>query len=70
MAAFRDIADVYVDHLCPGSVFCVKTKHKTLRLMASQPPTMRVWVEVIFTGAGANTIYGEAKGEGQYSGNV
>jgi len=53
---FRSIEDVYVDHRGGGgsgrsATFCVKTADRTLQLMAPSPATMRVWVDVIFTGA-------------------
>ena len=55
---FDAIEDVYVDHRQTGTAapnpthtFCVKTAHRTLYLMAPSPEVMRIWVDVIFTGA-------------------
>ena len=50
------IEDVYVDHLnaTPSNAkvtFCVKTADRTFYLMAPSPEAMRIWVDVIFTGA-------------------
>ena len=51
------IEDVYVDHLnavrAPNAkvTFCVKTAERTFYLMAPSPEAMRIWVDVIFTGA-------------------
>ena len=56
-AYFRAIEEVYVDHLNsvkspnPKVTFCVKTTERTFYLMAPSPETMRIWVDVIFTGA-------------------
>jgi len=55
--AFARIEDVYVDHgqtmtpSPPTHTFCVKTADRTLCLMAPSPEAMRIWVDVIFTGA-------------------
>ena len=55
--AFQLIEDVYVDHRAavrspnPTLAFCVKTADRTLYLMAPSPEAMRIWVDVIFTGA-------------------
>ena len=60
---FEDIEEVYVDHMrLPKSgssslKFIVKTKHRLLNLMACTPPAMRIWVEVIFTGAEGYATY-------------
>lgn len=54
---FRAIEEVYVDHLNsvkspnPKVTFCVKTAERTYYLMAPSPEAMRIWVDVIFTGA-------------------
>ncbi len=54
---FQFVEDVYVDHLnavkSPNSkvTFCVKTAERAFYLMAPSPEAMRIWVDVIFTGA-------------------
>ncbi|XP_042881409.1 pleckstrin homology-like domain family B member 1 isoform X3 [Penaeus japonicus] len=54
---FQAIEEVYVDHLHsvkspnPKLTFCVKTFERTFHLMAPSPEAMRIWVDVIFTGA-------------------
>ncbi|KAG8197787.1 hypothetical protein JTE90_006487 [Oedothorax gibbosus] len=54
---FQAIEEVYVDHLHsvkspnPQSTFCVKTYDRVYYLMAPTPEAMRIWVDVIFTGA-------------------
>ncbi|GAB6019925.1 hypothetical protein CHUAL_001456 [Chamberlinius hualienensis] len=54
---FQAIEEVYVDHLHavkspnPNLTFCVKTLDRTFYLMAPSAETMRIWVDVIFTGA-------------------
>ncbi|XP_064098310.1 pleckstrin homology-like domain family B member 1 isoform X3 [Macrobrachium nipponense] len=54
---FQAIEEVYVDHLHsvkspnPKLTFCVKTYERTYHLMAPSPEAMRIWVDVIFTGA-------------------
>ncbi|XP_076060048.1 uncharacterized protein LOC143036506 isoform X4 [Oratosquilla oratoria] len=54
---FQAIEEVYVDHLHsvkspnPKLTFCVKTYERTFHLMAPSPEAMRIWVDVIFTGA-------------------
>ena len=51
------IEEVYVDHLNavkspnPKVTFVMKTFERTYYLMAPSPEAMRVWVDVIFTGA-------------------
>jgi len=46
-----------VDHLNsvkspnPKVTFCVKTRGRRYYLMAPTPEVMRIWVDVIFTGA-------------------
>ncbi len=51
------IEEVYVDHLDsarspnPRVTFCMKTAERSYFLMAPSPEAMRVWVDVIFTGA-------------------
>ena len=54
---FQSIEEVYVDHLrevkSPNQklTFCVKTYDRTYFLCASTPEAMRIWIDVIFTGA-------------------
>ncbi len=54
---FQSINEVYVDHQrttkSPDSktTFIVKTLDRNFYLVAPSPETMRVWVDVIFTGA-------------------
>ncbi|XP_064471069.1 pleckstrin homology-like domain family B member 1 isoform X2 [Ornithodoros turicata] len=55
---FQVIEEVYVDHQHQqGSGknalvgFCVKTRERTFHLAAPTPEAMRIWVDVIFTGA-------------------
>ncbi|XP_076310539.1 uncharacterized protein LOC143225288 isoform X3 [Tachypleus tridentatus] len=54
---FQAIEEVYVDHLHSNkspnlrSTFCVKTYGRTYCLAAPSPEAMRIWVDVIFTGA-------------------
>ncbi|XP_035212109.1 pleckstrin homology-like domain family B member 1 isoform X2 [Stegodyphus dumicola] len=65
---FQAIEDVYVDHQhsvkspCPQSTFCVKTYDRIYYLMAPTPEAMRIWVDVIFSGAeGYRDFLGEAE---------
>lgn len=59
---FQSITDVFVDHLqsvrspSPNVTFCVKTLERTLNLMAPTTKSMRIWVDVIFTGAESKFI--------------
>ncbi|XP_049950231.1 pleckstrin homology-like domain family B member 1 isoform X2 [Schistocerca serialis cubense] len=54
---FQSIEEVYVDHMnsvkspSPHLTFVVKTHERTYYLMAPSPEAMRIWVDVIFTGA-------------------
>ena len=54
---FSQINEVYVDHMKtvksidPISTFIVKTVERDYYLVAPTPETMRIWVDVIFTGA-------------------
>ncbi|CAH1397475.1 unnamed protein product [Nezara viridula] len=54
---FQDIEEVYVDHLntfkSPNSkvTFVVKSTTRSYHLIAPSPEAMRIWVDVIFTGA-------------------
>ncbi|GLH11931.1 uncharacterized protein GBIM_16634, partial [Gryllus bimaculatus] len=56
-AFFQSIEEVYVDHLNsvkspnPQLTFVVKTVERTYHLMAPSAEAMRIWVDVIFTGA-------------------
>lgn len=48
--------EVYVDHQTSKSVsqrvtFCMKTQDRKYYLMAPSPEAMRIWVDVLFTGA-------------------
>ncbi|CAL1264466.1 unnamed protein product [Larinioides sclopetarius] len=65
---FMAIEEVYVDHLhsvkspSPQSTFCVKTYDRVYYLMAPTPEAMRIWVDVIFTGAeGYHDFLGEVE---------
>ena len=54
---FQSIVDVYLDHMrnvkspVPKLTFCVKTYDRTYYFVAPSPEAMRIWVDVIFTGA-------------------
>ncbi|XP_071504556.1 pleckstrin homology-like domain family B member 1 [Diadema antillarum] len=54
---FQAIQDVYFDHLRPYKspnptlTFCIKTKERTYFLVAPSPESMRIWMDVIVTGA-------------------
>ncbi|XP_041470735.1 pleckstrin homology-like domain family B member 1 isoform X3 [Lytechinus variegatus] len=54
---FQAIQDVYFDHLRPykspnpNLTFCIKTKERTYFLVAPSPESMRIWMDVIVTGA-------------------
>lgn len=54
---FQEIEEVYVDHLntfkSPNSkvTFVVKCSSRSYHLIAPSPEAMRIWVDVIFTGA-------------------
>lgn len=54
---FHAIEEVYLDHLNtvkspnPQLTFIVKTHQRTYYLMAATPEAMRIWMDVIFTGA-------------------
>ena len=56
---FQSIRDVFADHLHmvkspnPDFTFCVKLVDKNLFLMASSADAMRIWIDVLFTGAEA-----------------
>ncbi|XP_060520855.1 pleckstrin homology-like domain family B member 1, partial [Cylas formicarius] len=56
-AYFQAIEEVYLDHLNsikspnPQLTFVVKTHERFYYLMAPSPESMRIWVDVIFTGA-------------------
>ena len=59
------IEEVYVDHLksgrgsTPNTTFCVKTMSRTFYLMAPSPEAMRIWVDVIMTGAEGHAAFGQ-----------
>ncbi|XP_033126102.1 pleckstrin homology-like domain family B member 1 isoform X3 [Anneissia japonica] len=54
---FQAIQEVYFDHLRPHKspnanlTFCVKTRERTYFLVAPSPEAMRIWMDVIVTGA-------------------
>ncbi|KAL6266251.1 hypothetical protein P5V15_003112 [Pogonomyrmex californicus] len=54
---FQSIEEVYVDHMNtvrspqPSLTFIIKTTSRLYHLMAPSPEAMRVWVDVVFTGA-------------------
>ena len=53
---FHSITEVYVDHQTSKSstqrvTFCMKTQDRKYYLMAPSPEAMRIWVDVLFTGA-------------------
>ena len=54
---FQAIEEVYVDHLRtvkspnPKLTFCIKTFERTYFAVAPTPEAMRIWIDVIFTGA-------------------
>ena len=55
---FKDLEDVYVDHSWKNSknvIFCIKTTQRGFTLMAPSSEAMRIWVDVIFTGAEGHT---------------
>ncbi|XP_078674262.1 uncharacterized protein LOC144912626 isoform X13 [Branchiostoma floridae x Branchiostoma belcheri] len=55
--SFKTIQDVYIDHLCPFKspnrtlTFCLKTTHRVYYLVAPSAEAMRIWIDVIVTGA-------------------
>lgn len=54
---FQSIEEVYVDHMNsikspqPSLTFIIKTTTRLYHLMAPSSEAMRVWVDVVFTGA-------------------
>jgi len=54
---FQAIEDVFVDHMhqvkspTPQLTFCVKTYDRMYYLVAPSPDSMRIWIDVLFTGA-------------------
>jgi len=54
---FNDIVDVFLDHLrsvrspAPHLTFCVKTPTDCIYLVAASAELLRIWVDVIVTGA-------------------
>jgi hypothetical protein len=66
---FQSIVEVYVDHLQSMSLrspeprqatFIVKTIERPYYLVAPNVESMRIWVDVIITGAEGNTFAGES----------
>lgn len=63
-AYFQAIEEVYVDHSKsvkspnPQLTFIVKTREKLYQLMAPSAEAMRIWVDVIFTGAEGHYEFG------------
>ncbi|CAH1797445.1 unnamed protein product [Owenia fusiformis] len=63
---FQAIEEVYVDHLksvkSPNQklTFCVKTYDRTYFLVAPSPEAMRIWIDVIFTGAEGYSEYNQS----------
>lgn len=62
---FQSIEEVYVDHLhntksssAQKLTFCVKTHERVFHLMAPSSEAMRIWIDVIFTGAEAYHEFG------------
>jgi pleckstrin homology-like domain family B len=55
--AFRAMEDVFVDHLRmvkspnPAWTFCLKTVERSYFLVAPSAEAMRIWIDVLFTGA-------------------
>ena len=67
--AFQSILEVYVDHLQSISLrspeprqaaFIVKTLERSYYLIAPTVEAMRIWVDVMITGAEGNTFAGES----------
>lgn len=60
---FQAIEEVYVDHAnphkspSPSSTFVVKSSSRSYFLIAPSPEAMRIWVDVIFTGAEGHLQY-------------
>lgn len=56
-AYFQAIEEVYLDHAnsvkspSPQLTFIIKTRERYYHLMAPSPEAMRIWIDVIFTGA-------------------
>lgn len=54
---FQSIEEVYVDHLrtvkshSPALTFCIKTQYRTYYVVAPSAEAMRIWIDVIITGA-------------------
>lgn len=55
---FKSIVDVFVDHLqqagrspSPSLTFCIKTRDRSIFVVAPNPETMRLWIDVLVTGA-------------------
>ncbi|XP_039281254.1 pleckstrin homology-like domain family B member 1 isoform X3 [Nilaparvata lugens] len=62
---FQAIEEVYVDHLNsvkspnPQVTFVIKSSERTFHLVAPSPEAMRIWVDVIFTGAEGYQEFGQ-----------
>ncbi|XP_074653729.1 uncharacterized protein LOC141907874 isoform X2 [Tubulanus polymorphus] len=60
---FQSIEDVFVDHMKtvkspnPKLTFCVKTWDRTYFFVAPSPEAMRIWIDVIFSGAEGYTQF-------------
>ncbi|KAI0988658.1 hypothetical protein GJ496_002396, partial [Pomphorhynchus laevis] len=60
---FQSICEVYVDHLnfvkspAPRSTFVVKTILRTFYLVAPSAENMRIWIDVLITGAEGHLEY-------------
>jgi hypothetical protein len=62
--AFADIVDVFVDHLrtavrspVPHLTFCIKSRDVCYYLVAPTAEAMRIWIDVLVTGAEGHTDY-------------
>lgn len=62
-STFQSICEVYVDHLnfvkspAPRSTFVVKTLLRTFYLVAPTAELMRIWIDVLITGAEGHSEY-------------
>uniref|UniRef100_A0A3B4GJQ9 PH domain-containing protein n=1 Tax=Pundamilia nyererei TaxID=303518 RepID=A0A3B4GJQ9_9CICH len=61
---FQAIEEVYYDHLrsatkspTPSLTFCVKTHDRLYYMVAPSPEAMRIWMDVIVTGAEGYTQF-------------
>lgn len=50
---FSALIEVYVEHGVkgPGHAFCLKSKQRNMCLAAASPQAMRVWVDILISGA-------------------